>query len=420
MYLVTFARMPAGKKKLINDPVYGFVSIPDGLLFSLVEHRWFQRLRRIKQLGLSNLVYPGAQHVRFQHVLGAMWLCQQALETLRSKGIAISEEEETAVCAAVLLHDMGHGPFSHTLEGVFVQGLSHEALSIHLMKKLNASFNGALDLAIKIFNNEYPRRFLHQLVSSQLDMDRMDYLRRDSFYTGVQEGIIGHDRIINMLHVHRDELVVEEKGIYSVEKFLVARRIMYWQVYLHKTVVAAESLLLKIMERARYLAYHKEELFCTPALGYFLYNDVNAENFFDTEQGLINFCQLDDEDVLSAIKVWCHHQDSILSELCSMLTQRRLPRIEIAHERFEQSRLESLKHAFAQKLNISTDDSSYFIFSDSVKNRAYTMDDFNIQILYKNAEVKDIARASDNYNIEALSKTVTKYFLCYPKELRNL
>ncbi len=403
------------KKKIINDPVYGFVNIPSGLLFDLVEHKWFQRLRRIRQLGLTHYVYPGAQHTRFQHVIGAVYLTQQAIEILRSKGIEITPEEQEAVCAAVLLHDIGHGPYSHTLEYVFVRDVSHEAISIHYMQLINIEMDGKLNMCIDIFKNQYHKKFLHQLVSSQLDMDRLDYLRRDSFFTGVIEGAVGNDRIINMLNVHQNELVVDEKGIYSVEKFLIARRLMYWQVYLHKTVIAAESLLIKILQRAKQLANNKIDLFATPALHHFLFNNINKENFFINDENIKLYSQLDDEDVFTAIKVWCHHNDNILSKLCIMLRDRKLYKTEINNEPFLETKLNELKTKAIQALGIQKEDVSYFVFTDWVNNRAYNLNQINIKILYKNAQVKDIATASDLDNIAALGQMVTKYYLCYLK-----
>lgn len=405
------------KKKIINDPVYGFVTIPSELIFDLIEHPYFQRLRRIKQLGLSNWVYPGALHTRFQHVIGAMSLTGQAVDLLRWKGIEITDEEKDAVCAAVLLHDMGHGPYSHTLEEVLIKGVHHEAISLAFMELLNKEFNGRLDMTIRIFKNEYPKKFLHQLVSSQLDMDRLDYLRRDSFYTGVQEGVIGHDRIISMLNVCNDEMVIDEKGIYSIEKFLIARRLMYWQVYLHKTVIAAESLLVKIMKRAVDLAEKGVELFATPAFSKFLYNRPSAAEFFGNPQFMELYSQLDDYDVFTSVKVWCKHEDKILSILCKQLTDRELPRIEIQNEPFSAGRIAELTRKVAASCGISEDEASYFVFSESVMNKAYSPEGFNIRVLYRDGRTADIAEASDQYNISALAKPVTKYFLCYPKNL---
>lgn len=404
------------KRKIINDPVYGFVTIPSELIYDLIEHPSFQRLRRIKQLGLSNWVYPGALHTRFQHVIGAMSLTAQAVDLLRWKGVTISEEEKDAVCAAVLLHDMGHGPYSHTLEQVLIKGVHHEAISLAIMEKLNADMDGRLSMAIAIFTNNYHRKFLHQLVSSQLDMDRLDYLRRDSFYTGVQEGVIGHDRIINMLNVYNDEMVIDEKGIYSIEKFLIARRLMYWQVYLHKTVIAAESLLVKIMERAVFLASQGEELFATPAFHTFLYERPTGEQFFNDSRFLTLYSQLDDYDVFTSVKVWCHHSDKILSMLCKQLVNRDLPKVSIQSEPFSATSIEAKRLAVASELGITVEEASYFVYSESVMNKAYSPDGFTIKVLFRNGEVKDIADASDQYNISALANAVTKYFLCYPKK----
>ncbi len=401
------------KKKIINDPVYGFVNIPFELIYDLIEHSWFQRLRRIKQLGLSYLVYPGAQHTRFQHVIGAMSLTFQAVEILKSQGIEITQHESESVCAAILLHDMGHGPFSHTLEGLIIKDVPHEAVSLRFMELLNEQFDGKLTTAIEIFTNKYKKKFLHQLVSSQLDMDRLDYLRRDSFYTGVQEGSIGHDRIINMLNVVNDELVIEEKGIYSVEKFLIARRLMYWQVYLHKTVVAAEQLLIKIIQRAQYLASQNETLFATPALHYFLYNKIGKDEFYKNNEAFDNYCLLDDDDIFTSIKVWCNHKDKILSTLCNMLRNRKLPKVVLQNAPFEKTMVESYKFMAADNLDVTMEDANYFVYTDSVQNKAYSANNFHINILFKNGQVQDIADASDQYNIDSLTKLVTKYFMCF-------
>lgn len=405
----------SNKKKIINDPVYGFVNITSDLIFDLIEHPVFQRLRRIKQLGLSNLVYPGALHTRFQHVIGAMSLTAQAVDVLRSKGIAITDEEKDAVCAAVLLHDIGHGPFSHTLEEVLIRDVHHEQLSLAFMMMLNKEFNGRLTTCIRIFQNEYEKKFLHQLVSSQLDMDRLDYLRRDSFYTGVQEGVIGHDRIINMMNVHRDELVIEEKGIYSIEKFLIARRLMYWQVYLHKTVTAAETLLVKIMQRASELAVKGIDLFASPDFRYFLYERPGAEQLLNNPEVLMRYSRLDDSDIFLSVKVWCEHPDRVLSDLCIQLRDRLLPRIELSNEPFSEERIATLKQEIVQKKQVTEEEAAYYVFTDSVSNKAYSPEGFNIKVLYKNGETADITDASDQYNITALAKPVTKYFLCYPK-----
>lgn len=403
------------KKKIINDPVYGFVSIPSELIYDLIEHRYFQRLRRIRQLGLSNMVYPGAQHTRFQHVIGAMSLTVQAVDILRSKGIAITAEECDAVCAAVLLHDMGHGPFSHTLEEVIIKGVHHEDISLAFMQRLNDEMQGRLGMATDIFRNTYHKKFLHQLVSSQVDMDRLDYLRRDSFYTGVQEGVIGHDRIIHMMNVVDDEIVIEEKGIYAIEKFLIARRLMYWQVYLHKTVIAAEELLVRILQRAKFLAGNGIELFASPAFRHFLYHTPGKADFFSNPQHLDLYSELDDSDIFGALKVWCSHDDKVLAALCKQLRDRNLPKITIQHAQYDADVVDQLKISVAQRMNISVADAAYFVFSDRVMNTAYSPEGFNIKILYRNGQVQDIAEASDQYNISALAKPVTKYFLCCPK-----
>lgn len=405
------------KTKILNDPVYGFIEIPSGIIRDIIDMPVFQRLRRVRQLGLSHLVYPGAQHTRFQHVIGAMSLTIQAVHVLRSKGVAISLEEEEAVSLAVLLHDIGHGPFSHTLEHELIQGVSHEDISLRIMQDLNETFSGKLALCLAIYSGTYPRKFLHQLVSSQLDMDRLDYLRRDSFYTGVQEGVVGNDRIIHMLNVHQDELVVDEKGIYSVEKFLVARRLMYWQVYLHKTVVAAEHLLIHILRCARQKVREGEQLFASPAFERFLTTTPTESAFVNQPDILKAYLQLDDEDIMTSIKVWCSHSDPVLSRLCRMLVDRKLPKIELSNNAFDEHRIEKLKQQVAEDWGIPEKDSGYFVFSDSIRNNAYNVNKLHIQILYKNGETRDIATASDLENIETLGATVTKYFLCYPKNM---
>ncbi len=404
-------------RKTINDPLYGFVTIEGSLLIGILEHPWFQRLRRIKQLGLSHFVYPGAQHTRFQHVIGAMSLGKQAVENLEAKGIEISAEEKEAVCAALLLHDIGHGPFSHTLEKVLVKGMHHEHISLHLMHLLNQEFNGKLDLCIAIFTNKYPKLFLHQLVSSQLDMDRLDYLRRDSFYSGVQEGVVGQDRIINMLNVKDQELVVDEKGIYSIEKFLIARRLMYWQVYLHKTVVAAENMLVKAIERAYYLNKQGETLFASPALNWFLNHQPKSDQFFENQTNLHFYTLLDDEDIMSAIKVWMNHEDIVLSTLCQNLINRKLPKMVFSNDPFDAAIIAQNKQLLCEQMGIDLQLTDYFIYTDSVRNSAYSLDKFNIKILFKNGTTTEISKASDQYNIEALSKSVTKYFMCFPKSI---
>jgi uncharacterized protein len=405
------------KKKIINDPVYGFISIPSDLVFDLIEHPYFQRLRYIKQLGMTHLVYPGALHTRFHHALGAMHLMCLAIETLRNKDHEISTEEEEAVIIAILLHDIGHGPFSHALEEMIVEGISHEDISIMLMKKLNDEFGGQLSMAIAIFDGTYHRKFLHQLVSSQLDMDRLDYLNRDSFFTGVSEGVISSDRIIKMLTVKHDEIAVEEKGIYSVEKFLVARRLMYWQVYLHKTVIAAEQLLAKILKRSRELALSGQLVFTMPALNHFLKKAITKEEFINERNHLEIFATLDDTDIMAAIKVWANNEDFVLSKLCSDLIHRRLYKVEITNDKPNEAFKLELLQAAQKKYNISESDASYFVFTETIRNEAYKPGDGNIRIVLKNGSIKDIADASDNSNLGALAKAVKKYILCYDKQL---
>ncbi|MCX6259085.1 MAG: HD domain-containing protein [Bacteroidia bacterium] len=403
--------------KIINDPVYGFIDIRPGIIYDLVEHPYFQRLRRIKQLGLTNYVYPGTMHTRFQHALGAMYLMGLAIDVLRSKGHNISDEESTAVMIAILLHDIGHGPFSHTLEHSLVTGISHEDLSIILMECLNKEFSGQLTLAIEIFLDNYPKHFLHQLVSSQLDMDRLDYLRRDSFFSGVSEGVVGSDRIIKMLEVSDDKLVVESKGIYSIEKFLIARRLMYWQVYLHKTVIASEQMLVNILLRAKELAGKNEDLFATPALRYFLYNNINKEYFKAGSDKLTEsiscFTQLDDYDIITSIKIWATHHDKALSVLCYRLLNRKLFKIRISNRPFSSEEINSFRKKAENSMGLTTEQAQYFAGSDSISNFAYDPGDYHINILYKSGEVTDISKASDMLNTETLSKTVTKYFLYF-------
>jgi HD superfamily phosphohydrolase len=408
------------KKKIINDPVYGFISIPTELIFDLIAHPYFQRLRYIKQLGMTHLVYPGALHTRFHHALGAMYLMDTALETLRSKGHQISAEEEEAATIAILLHDIGHGPFSHALENTIIEGIAHEDISSMLMNRLNEQFEGKLTMAIDIFNDTYPRKFLHQLVSSQLDMDRLDYLNRDSFFTGVSEGVISSERIIKMLNVKDDHVVVDEKGIYSIEKFLIARRLMYWQVYLHKTVIAGEEVLTKIFRRGRELISQGVELFATPALLHFLKNRISRDAFMNEDHHLETFAGLDDTDIMASVKVWASHPDFVLSTLCKNLVERNLYRVDIGNECPDEVFVESLRQKAMKKYGVSYEEASaYFVFTTSIRNNAYKPGDGNIGILMKNGQVKDIAAASDNSNLEALAKTVKKYILCYNKDLIN-
>lgn len=409
---------PFNKRKIINDPVYGFVTIPNAFLFDLIEHPFFQRLRRIKQLGLTNLVYPGARHTRFQHALGALHLMTLAIDVLRSKGHSITENEAQGVYIAILLHDIGHGPFSHTLENCIVPSLSHEDISNIFISELNKQFDNQLSLAIDIFNNTYPKHFLHQLVSSQLDMDRLDYLKRDSFYTGVSEGSISTDRIIKMLNVFNDELVVESKGIYSIENFIISRRLMYWQVYLHKTSVSADNLLIKILKRAKELAETGVELFATPPLHFFLYNVCSKTDFKSNHKLLQTFAELDDTDIIVSIKTWTKHNDFILSTLSQNLINRKLPAIELQNEPFDSEHIKALKLNAKTKLNIDPEIMDYFVYTDKIANNIYNPQLDRINILFKNNEIKDIAEASDQLNVSVLSKTITKYFLCYPKEIR--
>ncbi|MFI5161693.1 MAG: HD domain-containing protein [Sphingobacteriales bacterium] len=405
------------KNKIINDPVYGFISIPAGLVFDLIEHPYFQRLRYIKQLGMTHLVYPGALHTRFHHALGAMHLMCMTIETLRNKGHEISDEEEEAVAVAILLHDIGHGPFSHALEMTIVDGISHEDISGLLMDKLNTQFGGRLTTAIEVFKGTYPKQFLHELVSGQLDMDRMDYLNRDSFFTGVSEGVISFDRIIKMLDVVDDHIAVEEKGIYSIEKFLIARRLMYWQVYLHKTVVSAEQLLAKILKRARELSLNGATLFATPDLNHFLANTVSNADFMRNEKHLDAFAGLDDTDIMAAIKVWADHEDFVLSQLCQMMMHRNLYHAEISNEPPDHKMVERLTNKAIEKYGIIKKEAGYFVFTDTITNNAYKPGDGSIRILMKNGTLQDITAASDNSNLEALAKTVKKYVFCYTKDL---
>lgn len=402
------------KLKIFNDPIYGFITIPNSLIFNLIEHKYFQRLRRISQMGLSYLVYPGAHHTRFHHAIGCMHLIQKAVDVLRNKDVAISDDEENALYIAILLHDIGHGPFSHAMEHSIVNSVSHEAISLLFMKQLNAEFNGSLTLAIQIFKGEYHRPFMCQLISSQLDMDRADYLKRDSFYTGVAEGNINSERIIANLDVVDDNLVVDEKGIYSVEKFLVARRLMYWQAYLHKTSLVAEQLLLRVLKRAKELTKKGIELKASRALAHFLNNDVTLENF--DKITLDTFAQLDDNDIISAMKEWQYHNDFVLRNLCEMIINRQLLKIKIKNKKIEKSQLIEHKQLLIEKYNISNVEADYFVFTGDIFNQAYQQKTQNINILLKSGKIEDIAQASDTLNIKALSKPVTKYYICYPKD----
>jgi HD superfamily phosphohydrolase len=401
--------------KIINDPIYGFIKIPSDGIFQLIEHPYFQRLRRIRQLGLTHLVYPGAHHTRFHHAIGAMHLMEEAVEVLRSKGHSITEEEAEAVTMAILLHDIGHGPFSHALEDSIVNGIHHEELSELFMDRLNKDFAGKLSLAIDIFKNNYPKKFLHQLVSSQLDMDRLDYLNRDSFFTGVSEGVISSDRIIKMLEVINDELVIEAKGIYSIEKFIVSRRLMYWQVYLHKTVVSAENLLINILKRAKEQTKQGNELFATPALKKFLSGNFTKQNFLKDETLLNTFAELDDSDISTSIKVWTKNDDEILSSLCQRLVSRKLFKIILQRELFQDHFIQELKGKVKSKFNVMDGELNYFFLEGTLVNNAYNTQHDKINILYKDGSVKDISEAADTLNIKVLSEAVKKYYVSYPK-----
>ncbi len=413
------------KRKIINDPVYGFINIPFDSVFDIMEHPFFQRLRRIKQLGLTHFVYPGAMHTRFQHALGASYLMGKAVSSLRQKGIEITTEEEEAAILAVLLHDIGHGPFSHALEHSIVKNVSHEELSLMIMRRLDFEFNGSLKLCIEIFTGNYHKKFLNQLLVGQLDVDRLDYLRRDSFFTGVSEGAVGYERILKMLNVVDGELVVEAKGIYSIEKFLISRRFMYWQVYLHKTVLSAEHLLMQTLKRAKDLAHQGVELFATPALHYFLYNNPGIKDFesgiqSDNPQNVLQlFNALDDNDIVTSIKYWANHTDKVLSFLAKSILNRQLFSIEIERNEIEPSKILNLKNAAAAQFEISLNEADYFIFSDSITNYAYTINDPKIKILMSDGKLADIASASDILNINILSSNVKKHFIMYPKTLSH-
>lgn len=413
--------MRTNKKKIINDPVFGFITIQSEFIYDLIEHPFLQRLRRIKQLGLSSIVFPGVNHTRFEHAIGAVHLMRLAISGLIMKGVEISDDEAEAVTAAILLHDIGHGPFSHALEHSLVEGISHEMISLLLMEELNRQFNGRLEMAIQIFKNEYPKRFLHQLVASQLDVDRLDYLRRDSFFSGVTEGMIGSDRIIKMLHVRNDGLVIEHKGIYSIEKFLISRRLMYWQVYLHKTVLSAENMLVKVLQRAKALVMQGHDLFATPALKVFMGQKITWESFkeqtFANEKSLLDlFVELDDSDLISAMKQWQYHDDKILAYLAGAVINRKLFRIRIQNTPFSDDEISRLKNRITDRWGLDGSELDYFLIHDSISNFAYTSGSDKINILMKDGRVQEINEASD-VNLSSLLQTVRKYFVCYPKEL---
>ncbi|MFC4721930.1 HD domain-containing protein [Geojedonia litorea] len=402
------------KLKIFNDPIYGFITIPNTLIFDLIEHKYFQRLRRITQMGMSYLVYPGAHHTRFHHAIGCMHLMQKAVNVLRFKGVTISEAEESALFATILLHDIGHGPFSHAMEHSIVNGVSHEAISLLLMEELNKEFNGSLTLAIEIFKGNYHRNFLCQLISGQLDMDRADYLKRDSFYTGVAEGNVNSERLITMLNVVNDNLVIEEKGIYSVEKFLVARRFMYWQVYLHKTGLVAEQLLIRVLQRAKELINNGLQLNASEPLLYFLNNEITLNDF--DKHTLDTFTKLDDYDVISAMKIWQFHNDFVLSNLCDMIINRDLLKIKIKSKAIKPELLEVQISKLMDRYCITNEEAQYFVFTGEIANQAYQQNAQKISVLYKSGKVGDIVKASDQLNLKALSKSVTKYYICYPKD----
>ena len=403
------------KRKIINDPIYGFITIPSDLIYDIIEHPYFQRLRRIKQLGLTDLVYPGANHTRFHHALGAMHLMKITLDGLRNKGHFIYDSEYEAALIAILLHDVGHGPFSHTLESALLNNVKHEDISLAIIKHLDQHFQGKLSFAQQVFKNEYPRKFLNQLVASQLDIDRLDYLKRDSFFTGVSEGTIGADRIIKMLNVVNDELVVEEKGIYSIENFLSARRLMYWQVYLHKTTICAEKMLIKVIQRAKELV-RAGELDCPNTnLSLFLSSDYSISDFTNNSKVLDSYCSLDDMDVWGAMKLWVNHKDPILKNLCQGIISRKLFQIRLLEKPPSEQHLEELRGLIASQYQLS-DNADYYLATGKVSNAAY-IPEGHINILAKSGQVVDVAEATDLPNIQAMKKIVVKYYVCWPKEI---
>ena len=401
------------KLKIFNDPIYGFITIPNSLIYDLIQHPYFQRLRRISQMGMSYLVYPGAHHTRFHHALGCMHIMQKAVQTLQFKGVAISEEEENALYIAILLHDIGHGPYSHAMEHSIVEEVHHEELSLLFMEQLNKEFDGKLALAIQVFKGEYHRKFMLQLISSQLDMDRMDYLKRDSFYSGVAEGNINSERLIQMMNVQDDYLVIEEKGIYSVEKFLVARRLMYWQAYLHKTSVVAELILTKILKRAKELTQKGIVLPCSESLQFFMQNKISLSDF--DKSVLDKFSYLDDYDVMGAIKSWQFHDDFVLQSLCRMILNRDLLKIQMTDDKPNKENLLAIKNKYIALAGISDKEADYFVFKGKLKNQAYSKSSEPIRILKKDRTIEDVVEASDQLHLKALSKPVTKYFICFPK-----
>ena len=402
--------------KIINDPVFGFIKIPRGLLYGIVEHPLFQRLNRINQLGLASVVYPGARHTRFQHSIGAFHLMTEAVRSLQEKGNFIFDSEAEAVEAAILMHDIGHGPFSHVLEDTLIHDISHEEISLLMMEEINRHFNGQLNLAISVFKGEYPKNFLHQLISSQLDMDRLDYLRRDSFYTGVTEGNIGSARIIKMLNVIDDSLVVEHKGIYSLENYLTTRRLMYWQVYLHRTCVAYEKVLVNMLNRAKYLLRNGQQVFASPALLYFLANDVDKVWFDTHPETLVNYGELDDSDIWSAMKAWKHHNDKILATLATDMLDRHIFKVEVTEEPVDETHIETIAKEISAQMEISIDDAKQYMMSvNTISKDMYNVDDDSIAILYKDGKIRDISEASELLNVQLLSKKIRKYYLCYQR-----
>ncbi len=404
----------SNKLKIFNDPIYGFIRIPNTLIFDLIADPYFQRLRRISQMGMSYMVYPGAHHTRFHHALGSMHLMQKAIQVLQFKGVEITRDEEEGLLCAILLHDIGHGPFSHAMEHSIVEGVSHEHISLLFMQELDKKFEGKLKIALEIFKGAYPKKFLNQLVSSQLDMDRLDYLKRDSFYTGVAEGNTNAERLITMLNVVEGNLVVEEKGIYSVEKFIMARRFMYWQVYLHKTGVVAEQLLIGILKRARILLRKGTPLECSSPLLFFLTNKIDIDNF--NAEKLHLFSKLDDVDIVSAIKRWQDSSDFVLSELCKMVINRKLLHIKVKSKPISAEKREKYFNSFKEKYSLTNEETKYFVFSGKLSNKAYDKEKQHINILKKNGKINDVVKESDHLNLNTLSDTVTKYYMCFPKE----
>jgi uncharacterized protein len=419
-YFIMADKPSVDKRKMFNDPVYGFITIPSESAFQIIEHPYFQRLRRIKQLGLTHLVFPGGHHTRFQHSLGAMHLMAEATESLREKGVYISKGEGEAAEIASLLHDIGHGPFSHALENSIVDGINHEEISLLFMQKLNDTFKGKLELAIEIFKNTYHKEFLHSLVSGQLDVDRLDYLMRDSFFCGVAEGIISSDRIIKTLNIIGDQVGIDVKGLYSVEKFIIARRLMYWQVYLHKTVLSAEALLTRILRRAKHLSRNGVKLFATPSFTFFLENETDKDDFLQNPEILVHFSRIDDFDIFTSIKTWADHEDFILSTLSGWLADRELYRVEMQSEPFPDDYIDELKNSLLNSLPVAPEDIDYFVFHDVTSNYSYDPFDHRINVLLKNGEIVDLAEASSLFNLTILTQPDVKYLVGYPKKIVNV